>query len=149
MKPYSSFSNTYIRLILAMALITIGVAVQVNAQVTIPAGTTLLVRMDQGVSSEQQAGKKFSGTLEADVMAGNVAAIKTGTAVFGVVKEAKQARRVAGKAKVVIELNQVRIDGQLVPIVTEPVSEEGKGSGRKTARGAAAGAAIGAAAGGG
>jgi hypothetical protein len=116
-------------------------------KVTIPAGTMMLVKLDKAVSSSDKAGTKFSGVLQADLVGDGVSAIKAGTAVFGTVHESKKARRVVGKASVAYALDSVRIDGQLVPIVTEPIEDVAKGAGRKTAKGAAVGAGVGAIAG--
>ncbi len=120
-----------------------------DKQVTIPAGTTLLVKLEKAVSSSDKAGTKFSGVLQANLSNNGVVAVKEGSTVYGEVTEAKKAKRVRGKAEVTFTLSQVKIDGQLVPIVTQPIEDIAASSTRKTAKGAAAGAAIGAIAGGG
>ena len=117
--------------------------------VTIPAGTKLLVKLDKAVSSSDKPGTKFSGVLQGDLSADGVAAVKTGSAVIGEVMDAKKAKRVRGKANVVFALNQVNINGQLVPMATEPIQDIAASSTKKTAKGAAKGAAIGAVADGG
>ncbi|HEV8541798.1 MAG TPA: hypothetical protein VGR78_05350 [Verrucomicrobiae bacterium] len=118
-------------------------------QVTIPAGTPLLVKLDSAVSSSSKPGTKFSGVLQGDLSANGVAAVKTGSAVFGEVMDAKKAKRARGKAEVTFALTQVNINGQLVPITTQPIEDIAASSTRKTAKGAATGAAIGAIADGG
>ena len=117
--------------------------------VTIPAGTSLMVKLDKAVSSSDKPGTKFSGVLQGDLSADGVAAVKTGSAVIGEVMDAKKAKRVRGKANVVFALNQVNINGQLVPMATEPIQDIAASSTKKTAKGAAKGAAIGAVADGG
>ncbi len=112
--------------------------------VTIPAGTSLMVKLDKAVSSSDKPGTKFSGVLQGDLSADGVAAVKTGSAVIGEVMDAKKAKRVRGKANVVFALNQVNINGQLVPMATEPVEDIAASSTKKTAKGAAKGAAVGA-----
>jgi hypothetical protein len=118
-------------------------------QVTVPAGTPMLVKLDMAVSSSSKPGTKFSGILQGDLIGNGGTAVKAGSAVYGEVTAAKTARRVRGKAEVTFALNQVNINGQLVPIVTQPIQDIAASSTRKTARGAAAGAAIGAIADGG
>ena len=118
-------------------------------QVTIPAGTTLLVKLDKAVSSSDKAGTKFSGVLQGDLANNGVAAVKSGSAVYGEVLDAKKAKRVRGKAKVSYALKQVNINGQLVTIATDPIEDVAASSTKKTAKGAAAGAAVGAIADGG
>jgi hypothetical protein len=138
------------RTLAAALLVTVACIAPAHAQdkkVTIPAGTMMLTKLDKAVSSSDKEGTKFSGVLQADLVGDGVPAIKAGSAVFGTVHESKKARRVAGKASVTYALDGVRIDGQIVPIVTEPIEDIAKGAGRKTAKGAAAGAAVGAIAG--
>jgi hypothetical protein len=118
-----------------------------SATVTIPAGTTLLVRMMDSVSSKSAPGSTFSGRVETDVMAGNAVAVKAGTPVYGKVQNAAQAGRAAGKSVLDIRLTQIAPGGQQIPIVTSGYAEAGEASIRKAGRGAAAGAAVGAIAG--
>jgi hypothetical protein len=114
-----------------------------DKKVTIPAGASLLVKLDTAVSSSDKPGTKFSGVLQGDLVGDGVPAIKAGSAVYGEVTEAKKAKRVRGKAQVTFGLSQIRINGQMVPIVTQPITDIAASSTRKTAKGAAAGAAIG------
>ena len=140
------------QILLAAALIALASLSAVRAEekkVTIPAGASLLVKLDTAVSSSDKPGTKFSGVLQGDLTGDGLAAVKAGSAVYGQVAEAKKAKRVRGKAEVTFALSQVRIDGQLVPIVTQPINDIAASSTKKTARGAAAGAAIGAIADGG
>jgi hypothetical protein len=127
--------------LLALASLT---ASAEEKKVTIPAGTSLLVRLDKAVSSSDKAGTKFSGVLQANLAADGVTAVKAGSAVYGEVTEAKAAKRMRGKAKVTFVLSQVNIDGQLMPIMTQPIEDIAASSLKKTAKGAAAGAAVGA-----
>src|SRR6476660_3249336 len=110
--------------------------------VTIPAGTSLMVKLDKAVSSSDKPGTKFSGVLQGDLGANG--AVKTGSVVIGEVAEAKKAKRVRGKAAVTFALTQVNINGQLVTIATEPIEDIAASSTKKTAKGAAKGAAVGA-----
>lgn len=118
-----------------------------GGSVTLPAGTTLLVRMIDPVSSQSPAGTKFTTRLEYDLGAGNVIAVKAGTTIYGQVASSTQARRAVGKSTLDIRLVQISAGGAPVPIVTSGYKQAGEESIRKAARGAAAGAAIGAVAG--
>jgi hypothetical protein len=115
--------------------------------VTLPAGTTLLVRLLDPVSSQSPAGTKFTTRLEYDLMAGNVVAVKAGTTIYGQVASSKQARRAVGQSTLDLRLAQISAGGTPVPITTSGYKEAGEESIRKAGRGAAAGAAIGAIAG--
>ena len=129
--------------LLAAAFIALASIATVRAEekkVTIPAGASLMVKLDKAVSSSDKPGTKFSGVLQGDL--GTNGAVKTGSAVIGEVTEAKKAKRVRGKAEVTFELPQVNINGELVTITTQPVQNIAASSTKKTAKGAAKGAAI-------
>jgi hypothetical protein len=148
--PQSHFRSELTVVVAALlALASVTAIYAEDKQVTIPAGTTLLVKLDKAVSSSDKPGTKFSGVLQGDLSGNGVAAIKAGSAVYGEVTDAKKAKRVRGKAAVTFALSQVKIEGQLVPIVTQPIEDIAASSTKKTAKGAAAGAAIGAIADGG
>ena len=117
--------------------------------VSVPAGTTLLVRMLDGASSNDSKGKRFTTTLESDLIVGGRMVAKAGTRIYGRVESAQKAGRYAGKSSLDIRLTELTVGGSFVPIVTGPYAQAGAGSMKKTARGAAAGAAIGAIADGG
>jgi hypothetical protein len=114
------------------------------AQITVPAGTTLLVRLVDPVSSRDNDGKRFTTTLESDLTAGGVVVAKAGTKVYGRVQNAQQARRFTGQSKLDLRLSEIAIGSNLVPLMTSGYKESGAKSVGKTAKGAAAGAAIGA-----
>ncbi len=115
--------------------------------VTIPAGTTLLVRTLDGISSKNKAGTTFSTKLETDVSAGSAVGIKGGTLIYGKVQSSTQAGRAVGQSTLDLRLTQLVVNGQSVPLMTSGYQDAGKRSIGKAAKGAAAGAAIGAIAG--
>lgn len=120
-----------------------------SSSVTVPAGTTLLVRMVDPVSSRDPQGKRFTTTLETDLSVNGVVVAKAGTKVYGRIQSAQQARRYTGQSTLDLRLTEVAVGPNLVPISTSGYASAGARSGGKTAKGAAAGAAIGAIADGG
>jgi hypothetical protein len=120
-----------------------------SSTITVPAGTALLVRMVDPVSSKDPKGKRFTTTLETDLSVDGVVVARAGTKVYGRVEDSSQARRLVGQSKLDLRLSEIAIGPRLVPLVTGEYAEAGARSIRKTARGAAAGAAIGAIADGG
>lgn len=121
----------------------------VPSEVTVPVGTPLLVRMVEGASSGDTKGKRFTTTLETDLVVGGVMVAKAGTKVYGRVEAAQQARRLVGQSMLDLRLTELALGNALVPIKTGPYAQAGSRSVGKTAKGAAAGAAIGAIADGG
>src|SRR3954465_11001291 len=117
-----------------IALASVSASRAEETKVTIPAGTSLMVKLDKAVSSSDKPGTKFSGVLQGDL--GTNGAVKTGSAVIGEVQESKKAKRVRGKAGFTFALTQVNVNGQLVPITTEPIQDIAASSTKKTAKGA-------------
>ena len=111
-------------------------------QVTVPAGTTLLVRMVDPVSSKDPQGKRFTTTLEQDLAVNGTVVAKAGTKVYGRVQSAQQARRYTGQSKLDLRLTEVASGPNLVPISTSSFASAGARSGGKAVKGAAAGAAL-------
>jgi hypothetical protein len=111
--------------------------------VTLPYGTTLLVRMMDTISSRNAAGANFSTKLEYDLGVNGVVAVPAGTTIYGKVKSSTQARRALGRSTLDIRLSQIVIGGSPVAIVTSGFQEAGQASIAKAAKGAAFGAAVG------
>ena len=112
--------------------------------VTLPAGTMLLVRMADGVSSRNAAGATFTTKLEYNLVADGVTAVPAGTVIYGRVQSSTQARRAFGRSTLDLRLAQMVVGGSPLPLSTSSFKEAGEASIKKAARGAAAGAAIGA-----
>ncbi|MCL6480943.1 MAG: hypothetical protein K6U02_04385 [Firmicutes bacterium] len=127
---------------------------RLSGPVTVPAGTTILVRMIDSVDSEKnQIGDRFRASLEEDLVVDGVVVAPKGTDVYGRLTEVKEAGRIAGRSELKLELTDLLIGQQLHPIVTSDYGVAGESRGKDTAKkvgGAAAiGAIIGAVAGGG
>lgn len=114
-------------------------------EVTVPAGTTLPIRITQTLdSASTQQGDSFSGTVASDVVIDGVVAIPHGTAVSGRVDAVQEAAHFKGNSLLTIELTGLRHRGSSVPLSTEPYSVAGKGRGKNTAIKTGGGAAVGA-----
>ena len=112
--------------------------------VSVPAGTALLVRIIDPVSSTDPQGKRFSATLESDLVVNGAVAAKAGTKAYGRLQKAQQAGRYAGQSALDLRLTELAVGPNMIPITTSGYTDASARSGGKTARGAAAGAAIGA-----
>jgi hypothetical protein len=124
------------------------------AKMTVPAGTRILVRTTDPIdSSKQQAGYRFTGSLETNLQAEDAVVAPRGTPVHGQLTEAKSAGRMSGGANLTLELTDIVIGGTAYPIMTTPYEMRSEGKGKKTTRrilgGTGLGAMIGGIAGGG
>ena len=122
--------------------------------VTIPAGTTLTVRLGQALGSKlSQAGQTFTATLANPVDIGGKPVIPAGANATGAVVDAKPLGRFKGGASLQVQLTSITVGGVDQPIQTTAVSQTEKGKGKRTAvltgGGAGLGALIGGLAGGG
>src|SRR6478735_8778572 len=116
----------------------------------VPAGSRLIMRLDDNVDSGRGTGLRFTASLEAALAdgSGNVI-VPAGTKVMGIIKDSQSAGRLAGKSELEIAFTDLNINGILFPIQSQGVQAVGEGSGRDTARKVGAAALIGGAFGGG
>jgi len=117
-------------------------------QITLPAGTRLVIRTSDAIDSNQHgAGHRFRGQLEGALVVDGVTAAPRGTFVHGRIAQAQQARRATGSSELTVEFTDIMIHDQLIPISTGGLSAETGGEGRRTvgrtARAAAVGGLIG------
>jgi len=117
-------------------------------QITLPAGTRLVIRTSDAIDSSQHgAGHRFRGQLEGALVVDGVTAAPRGTFVHGRIAQAQQARRATGSSELTVEFTDIMIHDQLIPISTGGLSAETGGEGRRTvgrtARAAAVGGLIG------
>lgn len=124
----------------------------IPAQITIPAGSYLTVRINQQLSSDHnQPGDAFSATLVRPVVANGVVVAEPGQTLGGRVTQVQKSGHIEGLAKLGVELTDLPlVDGQNIPIKTTFVSRTANSTVGRDAAGVAGatglGAAIGAAA---
>ena len=112
--------------------------------VTIPAGTTLTVRLVQAVGSKiSQPGQTFSATLANDLAINGKTIIPAGANATGTIVDAKPLGRFKGGALLQLQLTSINVNGSDRAIQTSSVSQTEKGKGKRTAIGAGGGAALG------
>jgi hypothetical protein len=94
--------------------------------VTVPAGTSMMIRTGEKVTSDDKAGRRFSATLQADLLSGGVVVAKSGSQVYGKVVESKEIGRgiVAQHSDLKLTLTDINIEGTMYPIITGSFSEE-------------------------
>ena len=125
-----------------------------QSQVTVPAGTRILVRMVDSIdSTKNKVGDKFTATLETNLMAVDTVVVPKGATVYGRLANASSAGRMSGSSQLTLELTDIVVRGTAYPILTSSYEVKGKGEGGKTTKkvvgGAGLGALIGGIAGGG
>jgi len=113
--------------------------------ITLPAGTSVPVRITQTLDSETtQTGDKFTGAVASDIVVDGLVVLAQGTPVTGHVDEAKNAAHYKGSSSLTLSLNSISRRGERIEVATEPYVKQGEGRGKNTAEKVGGGAAVGA-----
>jgi hypothetical protein len=114
-------------------------------KVTIPAGTSLSVRLVDTIDSEKnQPGETFRATLNSPLSVEGEIAIPSGYDVEGHIVDVKSAGKFAGQSVLVLQLDRISVGGKSYSIQTDEYKRQGSSRGKNTAEKVGAGAAIGA-----
>jgi BON domain-containing protein len=123
-------------------------------QVTIPANSTVSIRMIDAVDSNvNKPGEIFHASLDAPIVVDNEVVVPRGADVYVRLSNASSAGRMTGKSELHLELIKLEYQGRSYALTSSTYSVTGSSRGTNTAEkvggGAALGAIIGALAGGG
>ena len=99
---------------LVIAVWTFGVSL--GAAATIPAGTVLMARTAEPVSSHERAGAPFKAELEQDIVVKGKVLLPAGTPVIGVVETSLGTR--PSSSALTVNLKTISINGRNVPVHT-------------------------------
>ena len=94
--------------------------------ITVPTGTAMMVKTGEEVSSNDKPGRRFSATLQANLLAGDVVVAESGSQVYGRVVSSGEIGRgiVAQHSDLVLNLTDINIEGTMYPITTGSFSEK-------------------------
>lgn len=117
--------------------------------VTVPAGTTINVRLTQAIDVDaSQAGQSFKAIVDDPVMIGGSIVIPRGASAVVQAVQVAQSGKMKGSDKITLKLNSIGFGGMVYEVATAYVESKGKGEGKKTARKVGGGAGLGAIVGG-
>lgn len=115
-----------------------------NPALTLPAGTKLLVRLNESLdSSSAILGQSWTGTLVNDVVVGNRVALKSGTPVDGLVVKVKRGGHLRDSGELSIRLIRVNDGAVASDVLTRDKEGHWKSGVTKVGGGTAIGALIG------
>ena len=106
---------------------------QAALAVTIPAGTTLVVRTLQGISSGDNAGTRIRMQLDADISVKGTVALPAGTKISGRVESSK--RGLTRDQKLTVNITDAQVQGRTVALKTTGAVELQNPYARTTQRG--------------
>jgi hypothetical protein len=123
-------------------------------QVTIPAGTSVAIRMQSSVSSATaQSGEHFDAVLDEPLVVNGRTVAQRGTPAVGRVVQARRSGRLHNSGYLSLTLASIELKGKQVPVRSSSVSAQGGAHKKRNLAliggGAGGGALIGALAGGG
>lgn len=121
---------------------------------TLPAGTKLVIRMIDAVDSEHNSiGQTFAASLDQPVMIDGQPVIPCGADAIVKLVDDQQSGKLTGRTTLTLDLVSVKVNGGMVDVNTETVTEQSSSRGARTAKVAGGtamlGTIIGAVAGGG
>jgi hypothetical protein len=117
--------------------------------VVVPAGTTLNVRLTQGIDVDvSKAGQVFKGIVDDPVSIGGSVVIPRGASAALQVVNVQQSGKMKGSDKISLKVNSIGFGGMVYEVATAYVESKGKGEGKRTARKVGGGAGLGAIVGG-
>lgn len=146
MRHWKQFGSALLALLVAAPTVR-------AASLTIPAGTTISVRMTDSLdSSKNRNGETFRASLDAPVMMDGKVAVPKGAEVIGRITEVEPSGHFRGRPVILVELTALNFQGKSISILTSTYQQEGTSRSRQTAKIAGgatiAGAVIGTVAGG-
>ena len=120
-------------------------AVPQPVSVSIPAGTTLTIRIDQHISVKtSRAGDTFTGEIVDSVLAtDNSVLVPKGALVGGVVDVSHRRGHFKGRSLLQLRLTSLTMNGTQYPLMTRDVARSKKGKGRRSTALIAGGSGLG------
>jgi hypothetical protein len=123
-------------------------------EVTVPAGTTISVRLSSALASDtSRVEDRVRGTISKAILVDGATAVPAGAAITGSVLDAKESGRVKGRASIAFRFDRLTIGDEALPITTARIEREAaadrKDDIKKGAIGGGAGAIVGGIIGGG
>ena len=120
-------------------------AVPQPVSVTIPAGTTLAIRIDQRISvKSSRAGDTFTGEIVDPVLSSdNQVLVPKGALVNGVVDVSHRRGHFKGSSLLELRLTSLTMDGKQYPLETRDMARSKKGKGRRSTAMIAGGSGLG------
>ena len=106
-----------------------------SGSVMLPAGTKLVVRMIDTVDSERNSvGQTFAASLDQPVMIDGQTIIPRGADVVVKLVDDKESGKLTGRTILTLNLMSVKVNGRMVDVNTQTVTEQSSSRGARTAK---------------
>ena len=111
--------------------------------IVIPAGTAIVVRLDQTISTKTAtAGAPFTATVAQPIVMGGKTAVPTGSRTQGVVVDSKSPGKFKGEGVLTVKLTKLTVHGITYPVAAESSTSTQKGKGKRSTAMIGGGAAL-------
>ena len=115
-----------------------------DGSIELPAGTNLVIRMIDAVDSERSSvGQTFTASLDEPIVINGQTAIPRGADVVVKLVDEKESGKLTGRTTLTLDLISLKVNGRMVKVNTETVTEESSSSGARTAKVAGGTAVLG------
>ena len=106
-----------------------------SGSVTLPAGSKLVIRMIDAVDSERNSvGQTFAASLDQPVMIDGQTIIPRGADVVVKLVDDKESGKLTGRTILTLDLMSVKVNGRMVDVNTQTVTEQSSSRGARTAK---------------
>jgi len=115
-----------------------------TGSIELPAGTNLVIRMIDGVDSERNSvGQTFAASLDEPVVLNRETVIPRGADVVVKLVDAAESGKFTGRTTLTLDLMSLKVNGRMVDVNTETVTEQSSSRGARTAKVAGGTAVLG------
>ena len=115
-----------------------------SSPVSIPAGTRISIRTIDAIdSTKNRVGYRFQASLEQALVVDGKTVVPKGADVYGRLDESKTTGTFTGRSELKLQLTEIVVSGQPLPLVTGEYEISGKSKGESTAKRTAGAGAIG------
>jgi len=106
-----------------------------SGSVMLPAGAKLVIRMIDAVDSERNSvGQTFAASLDQPVMIDGQTIIPRGADVVVKLVDDKESGKLTGRTILTLNLTSVKVNGRMVDVNTQTVTEQSSSRGARTAK---------------
>jgi len=115
-----------------------------SGSAALPAGTKFVIRMIDSVDSERNSvGQTFAASLDEPVMIDGQTIIPRGADVVVKLVDDKESGKLTGRTTLTLDLMSVKVNGRMVDVNTQTVTEQSSSRGARTAKVAGGTAVLG------
>jgi hypothetical protein len=146
MRPKEILVRSFLAVPVLSALIILAAA-PLYAQEIVPAGTAVMIRLEQSVNSKTAANEKVKATVAQDVVIHGKVLIPRGSPAAVYVTESAALGQSSAPAKLLLRLDALTVGGRAYPVSASLAGDDGKpqkNSDDGVVDGAASGGAVGA-----